>query len=488
MDRQSPQQLLDDLKPAFAARDRLRINAIVTSLLDQDAPVGNHWRSFAEVMLHNGELHLARRCAANAAAHQGNSPGALFEQASVLARTGLAQEARQIVESLPQSVPDPAGNAFTRGMLALNLGDLEAARGHFRRGVAIAPASGQLWLALAMSGKITSGDADAMIAAERGITAAPPLEQTQYHYAKGKLFDERGEPAAAFASWSDASALGRRTRAYDVAIDAASATGASRGFDAAAITAFARSVDIATDRPIFVTGSPRSGTTLVEQILASHSAVVGGAELGRAGLIADRIGGDGREALDRWQAAGHPLASLSRDYLHLFSEQFGSEGRAVDKTPDASRHLGLLASILPQARFIWMRRNRLDTALSCFRNYFLTGADWSFDLADIARHFRLEDGLLDHWQIALGERLLVVDYEGLVEEPATETRRILAHCGLGEEPAVFQPHKTERLVTTSSVTQVRQPINRSAVGSAQPYFAEMQPFIDTYRALGGTID
>ena len=112
----------------------------------------------------------------------------------------------------------------------------------------------------------------------------------------------------------------------------------------------------------------------------------------------------------------------------------------------------------------------------------MQGIRWSNDLADIAFNFRLEDELLAKWQGLLGERLLVVPYEQLVTEPEPWIRRILAHCGLTEEKAVFAPHENRRSVTTSSVMQVRKPIGRQAIGSAEPYRPFLQPFIDAYYA------
>src|SRR5690606_21573684 len=129
---------------------------------------------------------------------------------------------------------------------------------------------------------------------------------------------------------------------------------------------------------------------------------------------------------------------------------------------------------------IWLKRDPLDCAWSCFRTFFPVSMSWSYDLEDIAAFFRLEEQLLGRWQDILGERLLVIPYENLVARPVEWTRRILAHCGLPEEEQVFAPHETLRAVTTASVMQVRRPINRGAVGAAEPYRNFLQPFVDAY--------
>ena len=222
------------------------------------------------------------------------------------------------------------------------------------------------------------------------------------------------------------------------------------------------------------------GTTLVEQILASHSAVNDGGELNIVQHLAVAAGGNGGDTVDRYLASGGTPDALGALYLHLLDERFGSTGRIVDKTIDASRFMGLIATALPDAPLIWMRRDPLDNAWSCFRTFFIGGVAWSFDFADMAHHFRLEDQLMTFWKAMLGERLLVVPFGDLVEEPASWTSRLLAHCGLEEEAAVYAPHLTERRVATASSLQVRRPINRDGIGVAAPYREFMQSFVETY--------
>lgn len=478
-------QLLDGLKQAFAARDRARINATVAALVAARAPIGGNWRSLADVMIHNGELSLARAAIDQFVVATGNTPAAQFARVAVLARTGDAQAARVALDRLPADVPDRLGHAYMRGMLALNLGAVEEARAQFLRALDAAPRSGQTWFALAMTGRKGGSEAIAtrILGAGTAMAGAPPAERAQYLYARGKVLADLGDHDAGFAATAQGAALVAAQSAYDPQLDTRSAEAALSGFDRDAIAGFRAGVTIATDRVVFVTGTPRSGTTLVEQILASHSAVAGGEELGRFPLLAEEIGGVAGADLQRWLGNGGSADALAGLYLHLVTERFGPSGRVVDKTLDASRHMGLIASILPQARIVWMRRDPLDRAWSCFRNYLL-GVPWSYDLRQIAHHFRLEDRLLERWQDILGERLLVLDYEDVVADAPARIPVLLAHVGLDAEPQVFEPHKTERLVTTSSVTQVRRPINRDAIGAAVPYRRHLQPFIDAYGYSG----
>jgi hypothetical protein len=251
------------------------------------------------------------------------------------------------------------------------------------------------------------------------------------------------------------------------------------GYDAGPIAAIARQQTEPTAHSIFVMGLPRSGTTLADQILTSHSAVTGGGEVNLLRFIEHEVGGVAYSAVSAHvQRFGAPsVASL---WHHLVDERFPGSRRIVEKTLDTTRKLGLVASLLPEAPLIWMKRDPLDTAWSCFRNSFMQGIRWSNDLSDIAFNFRLEDKLLAQWQRILGDRLMVVPYEQLASEPEPWIRRILAHCGLSEEKPVFAPHENRRVVATSSVMQVRKPIGRQAIGSAEPYRPFLEPFIDAY--------
>jgi hypothetical protein len=291
---------------------------------------------------------------------------------------------------------------------------------------------------------------------------------------------ERGEHAPAFAAFARGARQMKTAVVYDGRADRADAARAIDGYSPERIAAIARGQGEPTARTIFVTGLPRSGTTLVEQILTSHSAVGDGGEIGRLLLLAGDVGGSSWPALARYVEA-QGAASAARLWDHWLDELFPTPARVVDKTVNTSRFLGLAAALLPDAPLIWMTRDPLDRAWSCFRTNFSGAAmPWSYDLRDIAAHFRLEDRLLAWWQDILGDRLLVLSYEKLVTEPDVWIRRILAHCGLAEEPGVFAPHENRRPVPTASMMQVRRPINREGIGAAEPYRRFLDPFITAY--------
>lgn len=469
---------------ALQRRDRVGFVDAVRSLIEARAPLRTGWEKLATPLLDFGELGLARRAADLHSQVNERSPEALVAQAVIYARAGLREEALALLEAVPRNVPDAATNAYLRGTLLMNLGDAPAARSALTDAHRARPTSGQILHALAAVVSLHEDpEAAALIeAAEAAMASAPDAERAPYLYALGKLYEDRGEVDRAFAAFSEAGDVQARVRPYNAEADRKSAGAAVSGWSNARIHEIAEAVAPISARPILVTGPPRSGSTLVEQILVSHSEVSDGEELGRFGLVAASVGG----------VSGGNLSAAQADeaaayYGHLFEQRFGSGACAVDKSLDASRYLGLAASVLPQAPLIWLKRDAADTAWSVFRNYFARGVAWSSRLEDIAGHLSLEDALLDRWQEILGRRLLVVRYEELVANPADIIPPMLAHCGLAPEPGVFTPEKTKRAVTTNSTMQVRRPISPRSVGSAEAYRHHLQPFYDAYEAARVTL-
>lgn len=473
--------LLARLKTALAARDRAATNRVVSQMLDQSAPLGEQWRAISQLMQVSGEWTLALRAIDAFIAAAGNKPMAYYSKVVLLTQAHRLQEAHDLLARLPRDVPDLSGHAYVLGNTAMTLGRTDEARAHLLEALDHRPGWGPAWLSLATAVDLSDGPIGDRLLAEAAVAERQgPGDLARYYYALGKLHADRGDPAVAFAAFARGAALLRSEAPYSRDADAANAKAAMQDFDLGFLDRMRARSTIDTGRPIFVTGLPRSGTTLVEQILASHSAVQDGGELNIVQHVAVAAGGVSGDAIERYLARGGTPDTLGALYLHLLSERFGPTGRIVDKTIDASRFMGLIATALPDAPVIWMRRDPLDNAWSCLRTFFIHGVAWSFDLADIAYHFRLEDQLMAFWKAMLGDRLLVVPYRELVEAPAAWTARLLAHCGLPEEEGAYTPHLTQRRVATASALQVRRPINRAGLGVAEPYRATMQPFIDAY--------
>ena len=472
----------NDFRSALRARDRAAINRVAALLLDQRTFLGEQWCSVALVLARNAEVALALSAAQRAVEESGGSANARFQHANILADVGRQDEAVALVSAIAPAQLDPVARDHFLGTCAMQVGDFEAARAAFERVEAISPASAPAWLSLAALPLAGDGALlDRLNAASSAIEATSPDYRAQWHYAKGTILDRLERTEESFSAFAAGAELVRSIRGYDAEADRSDVEALIAGFNRAAVGEIAEQVRLDSSRPILVTGLPRSGTTLVEQILTSHSAVAGGGEMPFGSIMKREIGGNSRSSLESF-VSDHGADELTRLYLHLADEQFGVEGRFVDKCLGTNRDLGILASVLPQARVIWLRRDPLDCAWSCFRTYFSEGIEWSWSLADIAAHFEAEDRLYAHWRDALGERMLTLSYEKLAANPKEQIGRILGHVGLEAEPAMEAVHRTRRVVTTASVAQVRQPLYETSIGTAERYRGHLKPFIEAYEA------
>jgi tetratricopeptide (TPR) repeat protein len=475
------QTLARQVGEALERRDRGLFVTLVRQLIAAAPAMRTGYLSLAGPLLDYGERSLAKAAIDLHVAANDGDVAARFQQVLIYTRAVGPRAAFDLLRRLPPNYPDPVGRAYLEGTIALNLGEGERAAAALLKALNARPGSGQIYQSLSALGSLAHlpKAANAIRGAEAAMSRAPAVEQGPYLYALGKLHAEFGDHRAAFDAFARGAAMVAQARPYQAQTDAAIAAAGIEGWDASHIERIGARIAVPTNRPLFVTGLPRSGTTLVEHILTSHSAVSDGEELGLFGLVAGEVGGLGSQALSKW---GRPPGDAAGLYLDLFGQRFPAPARAVDKSLEASRYMGLLSSLMPQAPIVWLRRDPTDNAWSAFRTYFLRGVDWSWSLEDIADHMRLEDRLFAHWRGVLGDRILVVNYEELVSDSAAQIARIMGHCGLPMEEATLTPERNRRAVTTNSVAQVRQPISTRSIGAADPYRPFLGRFVDRYRA------
>jgi hypothetical protein len=237
--------------------------------------------------------------------------------------------------------------------------------------------------------------------------------------------------------------------------------------------------------PIFIVGMPRSGTTLIEQILSSQGEVFGAGELKDFANLSFGIRGRDDAEFPEYMAdvAPEQLRELARSYLEALQRRAPTAKRIVDKMPYNFKLIGLVHLLLPNARIIHTRRDPRDIALSCFSLIFGDGHEFTYDLGALGRYIRAYETLMEHWRRVLpAGAMLEVQYEDIVEHLEEQARRIVRYCGLEWDDACLAFHKTERVVGTASVNQVRQPIYRSSIGRWRFYESQMQPLL---KALDG---
>jgi hypothetical protein len=287
----------------------------------------------------------------------------------------------------------------------------------------------------------------------------------------GKYYDDVDDPEAAFRHHRLGNEIARRSRfRYDRAETTQRVTRTLAAFDRNALAAL-RPPGPASERPVFVIGMMRSGTSLTEQILASHPEVHGAGE-----LLYWIFAADAERAANPEPRAVNPepraalIARLGRTYLEGLAAQAPHASRVIDKLPVNFRNAGLIHAALPGARFIHLERNVLDTCLSIYFQGFSAAHPFATDFGDLAHYYHEYRRLMAHWRSVLPpSTLLEVRYEDLVEDPEGWTRRMLAHIGLPWDPRCLEFHRTDRPVLTASNWQVRQPIGKGAVGRWRRY-------------------
>lgn len=378
----------------------------------------------------------------------------------------------------------PATHHFLGNTLA-QLGENEEALASLRTAIRLYPIAADSWLTLTSLKRFSAEDPELAHLQSIIPKAAGEgnLARGTLLYALGKALDDAGDDDGAFRIYQDGARLIGLERPFSHAENDTLLAETTARFDRDFLKLLSPS-KVSSDRAIFIVGLPRSGTTLVEQIFAAHSAVSDGAEAGvfrHAAMALPNFRPSSLIALDKdpqWR--GDAWSRIGQSYLHLLNERFGETGRLVDKTLTHAKWIGPIAHILPNARFIWMRRNPGAVAWSCFKTRFATGIEWSWSLEAMGRHFRFMDRMHAHWSQQFPDRVLTIDYENLVAEPDTWIPRILAHAGLNDEPQTRRFHEVKRSVRTASSSQVRQPLYNKSVDGWRDYERRLAPFFEAY--------
>lgn len=417
-------------------------------------------------------------------------------KAAVLQRLGHYAPAIELYESLTRDKPDEPGLWTSFGHALRALGRRERSIEAYRKAIALAPAYGEAYWSLANLKTVQLSDAD--VEAMQAQLRRPDLsdgDRIHFEFALGKALEDRSRFEASFRHYAAGNRLRRRTTPYDpnVLTDLVRRSRAS-------LTAryFAeRSGWGSTSRaPIFVVGLPRSGSTLVEQILSSHTAVEGTTELTAlpelARSLLDRPGEGGSAypdvlgTLDAQAAVALGEAYLERTRAHRKS----AAPHFIDKMPNNFAHLGLIQIILPGARIIDVRRHPLACGFSLFKHLFADGQPFSYDLDDIARCYCDYVELLTHYDAVLPGRVHRVHYEALVSDTESEVRRLLDYCGLPFEASCLAFYDNARAVATPSSEQVRAPIFTEALHQwrnyepwLEPLLRRLAPFTSCYPAV-----
>jgi tetratricopeptide (TPR) repeat protein len=387
---------------------------------------------------------------------------------------GAADEAVAALRRVLAAEPQNAPAHVELGKLLAESGDGAGAEAAFTRALALNPrAAGHYHDRVRIR---RMGEADRPLlqqmdeAARR--TDVPQLHRVMLEIARGKVHDDLGEPEAAMAHYRASGELKAQMRPLDRSLVAARTDWQLRRFTPE-LWAGNETQRSTSAQPLLVLGMPRSGTTLVESILACHADVTAGQELpfwnqrGREWMAQDKL------------PQGDDLARLAADYLGVLAG-IGRTPCVTDKKPDNFVWAGLVHWVFPNARIVHCRRHPLDTCTSILATFFGPRPDFSTRADDLVFYWHEYERLMAHWRAVLPpDRFLAIDYEALASEPEPEVRRLLDFCGLAWDPACLAPERSTRRVSTASLWQVRQPISRASVGRWRRY----EPWLGPLRAL-----
>lgn len=423
-------------------------------------------------------------------AQEPDNPNYRNLKAAILGRIGEYARAIETYESVLAEYPKQPSAWMSYGHALKSAGRRDASIAAYRSSIELRSSFGEVWWSLAnlKTFRFEPGDLDAMQAA----LAQPDLTEADryhFHFAIGKAFEDGGSWQEAFSHYERGNHARRALIHYDADKNA---TNLMRSRTLFSKKFFAERADFGLNAPdpIFIVGLPRAGSTLLEQILSSHSAVEGTMELPDVISIAREFG----ERKSRSEKSKYPevLGSLNAAEFHALGERYVLQTRIqrkteaphfIDKMPNNFAHVGLIHLMLPQAKIIDARRHPLGCCFSAFKQHFAHGQHFSYNLEDLGRYYRDYVELMAHFDVMLPGRVHRVIYERIIDDTEAEVRRLLDYCGLPFEESCLHFYDNERAVRTASSEQVRQPIYREAVD----HWRHFEPWLGQLKVALGPV-
>lgn len=409
-------------------------------------------------------------------------PGYRNLKAVVLCRIGDYEPAIALYADLLDKYPGNPKVWMSYGHALKTAGQVEHAIEAYRRSLALEPSFGEVWWSLANL-KTFRFSADDLVTMRGQLARGDLADEDRLHleFAVGKALEDAGEYASSFAHYSQGNGIRRGQLHYSADETSSRVRHVRERYTPEFFAARNGSGSQAGD-PIFIVGLPRAGSTLIEQILSSHSQVEGTMELPEVTSITRllREQGDASSAMPYHDV----LASLDGDALRELGERYLSHTRIhrktsaplfIDKMPNNFMHIGLIQLMLPNARIIDARRHPLACCFSAYKQHFARGQSFSYSLADLGHYYRDYVALMAHFDTVLPGRVHRVIYERMVEDTEGEVRRLLDYCGLPFEPSCLRFFENARPVRTASSEQVRRPIYREGVDHWQHYAPWLAP-------------
>ncbi|MFI4933114.1 MAG: sulfotransferase [Caulobacterales bacterium] len=396
---------------------------------------------------------------------------------ALLAEQDRLSEALPFLQAAADRAPDVAQHHRDLGVALLFLGDVAAGRERLLKTLELDVHSNEVLYTLVRTSRMNDGSAQARwlldAASDLADRAAdlPPLEQAQVLFALAKAHEDLGDIDASARAYERANAVKRSMFEYDVGEVESRFRRTAEVFNAALLDKLA-GAGAPSNRPIFIVGMPRSGSTLVEQMLSAHPEVHGAGEIDVLGPLVENSRGLGGSRYPDWGVSMNQMdcSTIGQAYLSSLPSRLNGHSRTTDKWLPNFEHLGLISICLPNAKIIHCQRDQRDQLFSCWSLLFSERHEYAYDIGELGRFFRAYQDLMAHWRSALPRgQMLEVRYERLVADPEAELRRILQHCDLEWDEQTLRFWEATRPVKTSSMVQVRQPLYEHSIGRWRPF-------------------
>lgn len=399
---------------------------------------------------------------------------------------GLPNEALPLVLKATARNPRHAEAWYSLGSVHRALGDIKASEAAFKQAIALSPTPPvAAYFNLAYLRRWTPGDNH--VAILEGLACQTSLEACRVAYTLFKEYDDMGDRTNAWDCLQVGASLAQKEEPWSSGEEAATVAAWKQHFPATRFTD-------RDDRPrpgpkrIFIVGLPRSGTTLIERVLAAHSQVQAIGELKTFGIATHKLSGvdDPRRLSPEVIAAAAQIDPLAIAELYQRESAFLHDGSAyvIDKLPANHEYIGLIKLAFPDAVIVTLDRNPMDALFGSYKVLFTGAYGWSYTQDDLADHYSHFRDLMAYWKSVLGNSLVEVSLEAVIKDPETEIRRLIAACRLPFEAACLKPHEAKGAVSTASAVQVRSPINSKGVGAWKKYQTELEPLRQRLEKMG----
>tara|TARA_B110000438_G_scaffold303624_1_gene366048 strand:+ start:513 stop:2510 length:1998 start_codon:yes stop_codon:yes gene_type:complete len=410
-------------------------------------------------------------------------------KASALTGLGEIEQAISLFEQVVAENDQVPGFHLQLGHALKTKGEIEKAISSYQKAYQLSPSYGDAFWSLANTKTYRFSDSEiAQMQTQQNNEDLALLDSIQLHFATGKAFEDRKDYDQAFKSYQKGNELQHEHNGFDITKFEQQVAEQIK-YCTPELFKNRGNLGLNVPDPIFILGLPRAGSTLLEQILASHSQVDGTMELHNILGLASRLRGRSKSQNDEEAQYPKNLAEINPDYFKRFGQQFIDETQVyrekaplfIDKMPNNFIHIGLIRLILPNAKIIDARRSPMACCFSGFKQLFAEGQDFSYNLEDIGRYYQAYLKIMAHWDAALPGHVLTVNHEDVVDDLETQVRRMLDFVGLEFEQSCVDFHKTKRNIKTPSSEQVRQPIYKSATEQwryFEPYLGPLKKVLN----------